>query len=146
MKFNWGTGIALVIIVFLIAVISFVLFTTTIPIDLVEEDYYPRELNYQEQITMQANTDALEEKLTFEKTDSLLLVSFPDFFRGKVVSGTILVYRPSDHTQDKLYPIELDSNNFFYIPAFRLLPGKYILKANWTCEGIPYYQENVFIN
>lgn len=136
----------MVIIIFLIAVISFVLFTTTIPIDLVEEDYYPRELNYQDQITMQANTDALEEKLAFEKTDSLLVVSFPDFFREKEVKGTILVYRPSDPAQDKLYPIVLDSNNYFYIPAFNLLPGKYILKANWTCEGIPYYQENVLIN
>ena len=146
MKINWGTGILIVIIIFLVAVISFVLFTTTIRINLVEEDYYPKELNYDHQINKQANTEALSEKVDFSRLDSLIIITFPDFFDGKLVEGTVLVYRPSDNSQDKLFGIELDSANRFIIPTTRLLPGKYILKADWTCEGIHYYQENIFIN
>ncbi|HSG68618.1 MAG TPA: FixH family protein [Bacteroidales bacterium] len=146
MRINWGTGILIVIIIFLIAIISFVLFTTTHKINLVEEDYYPKELNYDSQMEKQANTDALVEKISFIKGDSAVLIAFPQSFAGKEVEGSILVYRPSDYAKDKLYPIRLDTAGQQFIPTGNLLPGKYIFKVDWVCDGVKYFQEQVIIN
>jgi hypothetical protein len=146
MKINWGTGILIVIIVFLIAIISFVIFTTTHKVNLVEEDYYPKELNFDSQIEKNSNTEALDEKVSFIVKDSLVVIAFPDFVDAKLVEGTILVYRPSDYDEDLRYNIELDTNNYQYIPTYKLLQGKYILKIDWTFEGKNYFQEKVIIN
>jgi len=146
MKINWGTGILIFILVFLATIISFVVFTTTQKINLVEEDYYPKELNFDEQIDKNTNTAGLDEKINFIILDSLILIDFPDFFDAKTVEGSILVYRPSDDNADLLYKIDLDTNGYQFIPTKTLLKGKYILKIDWTCEKVNYFQEKVIIN
>ena len=146
MKINWGTGILIVIIVFLVAIISFVIYTSTIKVNLVEEDYYPKELNFDDQIEKNTNTEALVEKVNFIVFDSLILIDFPDFFDKKVVEGSILVYRPSDYAEDLRYNIDLDTNGYQFIPTHTLLKGKYILKLDWTCEGVNYCPEKVIMN
>lgn len=146
MKINWGTGILIFIIIFLIALISFVIFTTTHKINLVEEDYYPKELNYDTQIEKNTNTEALDEKISISLADSLIILEFPGLTEGKEVEGSILLYRPSDFEEDKLYSIQLDSNLRQILPASGLLPGKYIIKIDWTCDEVSYFQEKVIIN
>lgn len=146
MKINWGTGILIFIILFLIAIISFVIFASTHKVNLVEKDYYPKELNFDSQIEKNANAEALYEKISISKTDSLIIIDFPGFFRGKTVEGSILLYRPSDFEKDKLFSIQLDTSLRQVIPATDLLPGKYYVKIDWSCDGIPYFQEKVIIN
>lgn len=147
MKINWGTGILIFIILFLIAIISFVIFANTQKVKLVEEDYYPKELNFDSQMEKQANAEALIEKVSIGlTTDALIFIHFPEFFNPKQVEGSILIYRPSDDKEDILYEITLDSNSYQVLPAKELLPGKYIIKLDWTSEGIEYFQEQVIIN
>lgn len=146
MKFTWGTGILLVIIIFLIAIISFVFFSRTQKVNLVEEDYYPKELNFDTQIEKQSNTEALTEKIRFTVSDSVIVVDFPAFVEEEMVEGTIQVYRPSDFEEDLLYTIELDSGGMQYIPTEGLLPGRYIIKVDWSFDGKEYYQEKAIIN
>jgi len=147
MKINWGTGILIFIVLFLIAIVSFVIFATTQKVNLVEEDYYPKELNFDSQMEKNANTEALSEKVIFGQIeDSLIFIHFPKFFIPEQVEGSIHIYRPSDDKEDLLYRIKLDSNAYQLLPADNLLPGKYIIKLDWTFEGVEYYQEQVLIN
>ena len=146
MKINWGTGILIVIIIFLVTMISFAFYTTTQKVNLVEKDYYPKELNFDTQIEKNSNTEALEEKISFIKDDSLLLVRFPSFVEANKVEGSILVYRPSDFEEDIKYTITLDTNRIQYIPTNKLLPGKYIIKVDWAYQGVNYFQEKAIIN
>ncbi|RLD31593.1 MAG: hypothetical protein DRI97_13045 [Bacteroidetes bacterium] len=147
MKINWGTGILIFIILFLIAIISFVIFANTQKVKLVEEDYYPKELNFDSQMEKQANAEALTEKVSIGlSADSLIFIRFPEFFDQKQVKGSILIYRPSDDKEDIYYEIALDSNSSQILPAGELLPGKYIIKLDWTAAGVKYFQEQVIIN
>ena len=50
MKFNWGTGIFISIIIFFIAIFIFLYIAFTNENDLVENDYYPQEIEYQNRI------------------------------------------------------------------------------------------------
>ncbi|MEN8224412.1 MAG: FixH family protein [Bacteroidota bacterium] len=146
MKLNWGTGILIVIIIFLILIISFVIFSSTQKVNLVEEDYYPKELNFDSQIEKNSNTEALDEKINFIVKDSMIIIGFPDFADETKIEGSIHVYRPSDYKEDLLYKIKPDTNGYQYIPTSGLLPGKYIVKVDWLYEGVNYFQEKVIIN
>jgi hypothetical protein len=66
--------------------------------------------------------------------------------KGKRVDGSILLYRPSDYEEDKLFTIQLDSNLRQVLPATGLLKGKYIIKIDWNCDDVAYFQEKVIIN
>ena len=53
MKFNWGTGIVLAFAAFIVFILYFVVLSTRDPAsnhDLVTEDYYKKELKYQEDL------------------------------------------------------------------------------------------------
>ena len=146
MKFNWGTGIFIFIILFFIAIFSFVFYTTTHEVNLVEQSYYPRGLEYDAQQEKMNNTAGLAQKIRFEKSKEVLRILFPDFLNEDSVSGTIRLYRPSDYKKDILFNIQLDSASSQIIPAEGLLPGKYIIKVDWSHMGINYYQEEVYIH
>jgi hypothetical protein len=50
MKFNWGTGIVLSFIIFAASILMIVLFPFNQKADLVSDNYYEREIKFQEQI------------------------------------------------------------------------------------------------
>jgi hypothetical protein len=112
----------------------------------VEEDYYPRELVYDSQQEKMTNTANLIEKISFEKTREMILLVFPGFINADSISGTIMLYRPSDHRRDVQYRISLDTAYSQVIPAGKLLPGKYIIKVDWSFRGKSYYQEEVYLH
>jgi hypothetical protein len=141
MKINWGTGILIVIIIFLIAMISFVIFTTSHKVNLVEKDYYPKGLKYDNHMEKSANALALEEQVGVARSDSGLIITFPDFFLDKKLDGKVLFYRPSDAGDDKSFEIKLDTNLQQHIPAGSLVPGRYVIKIDWNCDSVSYYQE-----
>ncbi len=146
MKFNWGAGILIFIILFFIAIFSFVYYTTTHDINLVEKDYYPKELEYNTQQEKMSNTAALDEKISFDKSAALIIIQFPAFTIEDTVKGNIQLYRPSDFKKDIVIPISIDTNLIQQVQASSLLPGKYIIKVDWTFKGISYYQEEVYIH
>jgi len=146
MKINWGTGILIVIIVFFIAIFSFIFFSTTQKVNLVEEDYYPKELDFDTQMDKIRNTNNLDEKILFEFPEELIVISFPEIVRNKTPNGSILIYRPSDYEDDITIDIQLNDDNQQILSSKELLAGKYIIKIDWELEGIRYYQEKSFIN
>ena len=147
MKFNWGTGILLFIILFFVVIFSFVYFTTTQKINLVEEDYYEKELMFQQQIDRKKNTKPFIDHFIVRQHEDALAISFPGFFKDKKMDGSIHFYRPSDEKLDLLYKLELDSTGAQYFSMEKLQGGKYIVKISWTADSIPYYfEETLLIN
>lgn len=140
-KFHWGTGIFLFIGLFFITVVSFVIWTTTQDISLVEKDYYPKGVRFDEQRTKMANTSALAEKISATINKEQIILKFPDVVRNKKPEGTIWVYRPSDISKDSRITVNPDTSGIQIIPRNTLSIGKYILKIDWTMDSIPYYQE-----
>ena len=145
MKFSWGTGILMVIIAFLLAVLGFFIFSSQQEYQLVEEDYYPKELKYGETIEKINNAARLGEKIRILQAGESVVFTFPSVVKGKTAAGTILVYRPSDARKDFTVPVQTDPEGQQVIPTSSMIPGKYIFKIDWSLEGISYYQEEEFI-
>jgi len=141
---NWGSGLFIFILVFFIAAFSFIYFSYLQNADLVDINYYPKEIEYQKQIDKISNYERLKEDLTATIKQDFIIISFP-LSHKKTINGEIHIYRPSDASLDNRIEIQTDRNNQQFIANEKLLPGKYILKIDWRCDEIGYYKELTII-
>lgn len=146
MKWNWGTGIFIVIVLFLGACFAFIIYSQRQKWSMVEEDYYPKELRHEEKLVKMRNANALSMQLEVRLDKSDMIIQFPADFHGSTIKGTIDVYRPSDETLDVILPVSADTSLTQLIPLTRLSKGRYVVKVDWTSGGKDYYKEqDIFI-
>ena len=140
MKFNWGTGIVLAFVAFIAFILYFVALSFRDPAsnhDLVTEDYYKKELKYQEDLDASRNLEDIGGDVKTTITDKGLRIEFPEVMKPEKIKGTVSLYRPSNKQLDFETPIQL-SNKQLLIPKSRLLDGRWDIRVYWTYEGKPY--------
>ena len=140
MKFNWGTGIVLSFVAFILFILYFVVLSFRDPEsnhDLVTEDYYKQELNFQQDLDAARNLNESGERILVEKTGEGLRVEFPTAFAADKITGTVSLYRPSNKQLDFNTPIQLSERQLL-IPKSRLLDGRWDIRIEWTYQGTPY--------
>jgi nitrogen fixation protein FixH len=145
--FSWGTGIAIFIIGFLILNVVFVFFAFGEKVDLVTENYYAKELKYQDEIDKQNNYASLEHEIQFIATGSSVTFKFPGKFITSEIKGEVHFYRPSNSSNDIIFPLELNNFGEFVIPTNSLKKGFWKIKLNWELKEEKYFrEEKIFIN
>jgi hypothetical protein len=105
--------------------------------DLVTEDYYAQELEYQNDIDKENNAKTLNQNLTWEKINEGIIIKFPKDFEEKNIKGNVFLYRPSNKQFDFEIPISLSNHNLL-IPDKRLLDGRWNIKIDWQYNGKSY--------
>lgn len=137
-KFNWGHGITVFYICFVAAVATALVASFGVDHSLVVDDYYAKDLAYQSQYEKVQNNLADESIIiNNDKANDQLIIEFPDI---EDVEGTVFFYRPSDKSQD--FKVQLQ-NKQSKISTDKLIPGKWILKIDWTKNGKPLYKEEM---
>ena len=106
--------------------------------DLVVEEYYKKELEFQEQLDNERNAQQLMEDLSVEKTEAGFLVRFPEDFDIEKIKGKMFLYRPSNKQLDFEIPVSL-SYHTLLVPDKRLVGGRWNIEINWE-----YGQESYF--
>lgn len=144
-KFNWGTGILITIIVFMIITISTVLFLMNQDVDLVATDYYNKGIQHQEQIDRVNRTNEMDDAVQINPENGLVRLVFPKSFAEKNINGTIQFYRPSDSKKDFSLPISIDTSAQQMVPTQNLDKGYWTVKLNWTQDSVEYYKESSFV-
>ena len=142
---NWGWKIVLAFSLFGAYIGSLVFLSFQETIDLVSDDYYQQELDYQQQIDKIANNRALRAPLTFSQQSQQLVVQFPSDLVAEV-RGEIQLFRPSDARNDQTVSIALNADQQQIIATDRLIQGYYKIKVDWTSGTAAYYtEESIFI-
>lgn len=140
MKFNWGTGVVIAFILFISFIMYFVISMNTdknLDHDLVNENYYKQELEFQNDINKEKNAKTLASKVTWKKTAEGIVVSFPTDLEDKNITGKIFLYRPSNKQLDFETTILLSNHNLL-IPDKRLLDGRWNIKIDWSYKDTNY--------
>jgi len=146
-KLNWGSGIAIFYGVFFITVLLFVFYTFYLNWDLVTEDYYKKEITYQEQIDKKIRTEKLSKNIfiNFLEKEKKIKIVFPEKFSDENMEGIILLYRPSNAALDKKIDLELNAQGMQTIDCKNLHPGNWRIKISWTFNNVQYYYEQQII-
>lgn len=137
MKFNWGTGILIFLIIFLLACAAFIIFALRQDVNLVHKDYYEKGVDHTDKMNVDARSNQFGAKINIDYNNDYLLVSFDQSLAASIDSGEVLMYRPSGSNQDVYYPMTF-SENTLKIPKENLIQGRYILKLSWYSGGLKY--------
>jgi len=138
---NWGNRIVLAFVCFAGFIGYMVVRAFQEDFDLVAEDYYAQEINYEQKLVKLANTEATGRSVKIKQESSHVIIEFPD----KLAEGTIEFYHPSRALFDKSYKIDL-KDGAQLIAKENLVPGNYRININWRAEGRDFLQESkIFI-
>lgn len=140
MRMNWGTSIVIAFALFMTFILYFVFKVQSdsqYDHEMVTEEYYKKELNFQGQLDKQQNANNLIEKIAIESNESGLQIAFPSDFDYKKIKGKVSLYRPSNQKLDFEIPISLSSSNLL-IPKTDLAGGRWDISIEWEYEGKEY--------
>lgn len=141
LKFSWGTGIAIFIVLFICFYISLMLLTRQRKFHMVSDEYYPESIEFESRIKKTRNAQSLKEKVQINiKGDSIQIV-LPDWESGYKATGTAYFYRPNNSLEDMSIPLMVNKLGEQVFKAKQLKTGRYIVKMNWQISDIDYYDE-----
>lgn len=144
-KMSWGSWIVVAIVLFVAATFVMVYISMNQRVDLVTDDYYEKELQFQQHIDIVKNTNALEGKVSFDFSSSMMNITFPKAGDPKQYSGMIVVFRPSDKSMDIVRDVSVDSAYSQHISTADLMKGMWRVKISWSVGGQNYYTEQPVI-
>lgn len=142
---QWPWGIGLFYVVFVLSLLVFLFFSFYNTWDLVEENYYQKDITYQQQIDRMAHANALSSKPTFvySKTKKQIVLSMPAQFTPNTLRGKILFFKPADKAKDVSINLICNDQNKQVIPTTQLGSGMWRIKFTWSDAEKSYYMEEV---
>lgn len=141
MKINWGTGIAIFYITFVIALVSVVIYSFNNTVDLVQPDYYHKDINYEK--FRQKRENGSESPLEVVRKDKQISLVFPtEMAQAK---GTVTLFRPSNKKLDTTYKLKLDAENKMQIDISAFPRGLWKLQTDWEKGGKFFYNEKKLV-
>ncbi len=147
MRFTWGHA-AIAIPVTIVVVFTTVLIMSMAEdrkTELVTDDYYAKEIQFQDQLDRVKNALALETDFTWNKEGSDWVLGLKGNYDINEIEGTLTLFRPSDSKLDFEIPMQLDTNYQQRVPTSKMVNGKYQLQVFWTVEGKEcYLEKNIF--
>ena len=145
MKLNWGTGILIFLILFLLAAGFFIGFAMRQEVSLVHKDYYEKGVDHSQQMDVEARSAQFQSAIGTQMNQGGLQIDIESSLVAKMDSARFHLYRPSDSKFDIQQSFE-SSESPLIIPGEELIPGRYILKVYWTWNGLNYeIDQTVFI-
>ena len=145
MKMNWGTGIFITLVIFLIGMMTLVIISSMQPLNLVSPDYYPKGIDYQKQINKISRVKALDKKIEFSQNDGNVYIEFPSLDSLNTIDGEILFFFPRDSNLDQAYKINVNEALIQVVSTEGMAKGRCIIKVDWSQNSIDYYLEQAIM-
>lgn len=145
MKFNWGTGILIFLILFLLACGLFIGFAMRQEVSLVHEDYYEKGVDHTQHMNVEARSAQYLNAVGTQLNNGALQIDIERSLAAKMDSAHFELYRPSDSKRDIRRSFDAAESPLI-IPGKELIPGRYILKIYWSWDGLNYeIDQTIFI-
>jgi len=144
-KFNWGTGILVTIIVFMVITISTVVYLMNQDVDLVANDYYDKGIHHQEQIDRMNRTNKMGNEVSINPENGFIRLVLPKSFKQKGLVGSVQFYCPSNSKKDFAVTLSVDTSAQQIIPTQNMDKGYWKVKLIFTQEDVEYFKESSFV-
>jgi nitrogen fixation protein FixH len=137
---NWEKSIVLCFVLFATFVGIMAYKMATAKVDLVQKNYYQKEIEFQKHINQVNNSSDFKSTkiMTYLPENQVLRIGFPT----AVSKGEVLFFRPSDKTLDFTIPIQRIS--LFNYSTKLLQKGRWKVQVTWSDGRLEYYFEDEF--
>lgn len=144
LKFNWGVGITLFIILFVGFMLTLVFKAGQQNHELVTENYYEKELEFKAILDKKENAkNTFAEQLTCEIKKDSVIILFPPEVNGNI-TGNIYFFKPSKKADDITFKINTTDHSHS-IPLQQLTSGMFKVKVDWQVNKEEYYNESTLV-
>jgi len=139
---NWGKGIAVFLILFIGFILTLAIILMQANTDLVGEDYYKKEMAYENEIIAESNAKKAGAKVIAEVSEEGLFIHIKNIESPEDV--TIHLLRGNNQELD----VSLKGDGAAtFIERSELVKGKYILTTTWKKEETPYQiKKDIWVN
>src|SRR6476646_4917971 len=104
---NWGYKILFVYAAFVLMIVGMVYVSSKQTNEMQEENYYVKELKYQDVINGKNNLNALPGRTSITGSVSELKIKIPPGAAANITNGKISLLCPSDKKKDISFPLEV---------------------------------------
>jgi len=141
MKFNWGTGIFIFLIIFVLSILSFVFFAFQQDVNLVHEEYYQKGVDFDNERGMRERAKLEDYRFSIGQNKELVNISIDETYFSEISDVEAYFYRPSDRREDIKFQFK---SSILEVSTTKLIRGKYDLKISWKKDGKDYLLEKYF--
>lgn len=139
---NWGWKITVLYVLFAAGILSLVFLSVNEKIDLVDKNYYEKELVHQSRLDQQSNYNALTEKCSVRLANGNATVKYP-YQLNEIEAATVKVYCPSNNAFDASYNLTASTDSAFTFTLPNGIPSRFNIEVFWKKDGKEYYFEEV---
>ncbi|MCF7823888.1 MAG: FixH family protein [Candidatus Marinimicrobia bacterium] len=143
----WMWGLIATIVTLMLFFVGFAIWTFQDDVELVYDNYYDKDMVFEQQIRRVERTEALTNKpsIKYEQDTQIVLIEFPAQLGHKNPVGEILMFRPADLHKDRIFSLQLQGDTLQSIGVPDLDKGLWRAKLSWKSGGLEYYQEQMFM-
>jgi len=141
MKLNWGHGIFIAIVLFMGMIISYVVVmmsSASADHRLVEQDYFKKDLAYQNIIDAKSNLNILSDTVVVEQNEQKLHIYLPTSH----AKGKVTLQRMEQVDMDKV--IEFETTEV-HLDIDKLKKGIWLYSISWADLEKNYYYKSKFV-
>lgn len=142
---NWGKGITLVIILFIITMLGMVFYASKQTNEMVENNYYDKELKYQSLIDASKNLNVISTDSLIVQEENQLKVVIPNALVNGFKDGNIEFLSSDAEKKDTNIAFSPDSTGNYIIPRNDIKSGYYNARIKWVSNEKNYYREQKVI-
>ncbi|MCZ4407399.1 FixH family protein [Cryomorphaceae bacterium 1068] len=142
---NWGHKIAIVYGLFVAFMIGMLIMSMNYDNDLVTEDYYAKELAYQDKIDAGQNLAQADFDVEVKMVDGKLKLLFDRLPAVHTVSGEVKFYKPDNEKMDETHPIIMEANSNEMEISSKGKQGRYKVQVTFELEGKSFYKEQELV-
>lgn len=139
MKLNWGTGIAIFYGVFVFFLAFQLIRSMQYDRSLVVDDYYAKDLAYQQHFNRMVNARDLDQGVRFQQGAGKLEIAFPASHDSPV--GQVWFYKPDAIELDHVLEIKTNEHRAMLTDISALRKGLWKIKVTWSEGGVDYFDE-----
>jgi hypothetical protein len=145
MKLNWGTGITIALILFMGFIVTLVVIVSNQSVELVAENYYDLEINYEDRIVATSNGHKFYDSIEVTQFNGNVFIQFPNQFTADNVTGQVHLYRANNVAMDVVMPLDEIKDHQLVIPESNVAKGKYNVQISWKKLDKNYFIDKSII-
>jgi len=134
---NWGKGIIIFMASFMAFILWMVFTLMSKNTDLESEDYYKKEIAYEQEIQAQRNANDAIEKVKISENKEFIILQFPS--KEKIDTVSVEFFKPNDKKGDQLFA-EVGTKTMM-VDKKKLQKGVYLINIHYQIATKKFLQK-----
>jgi hypothetical protein len=134
---NWGKGIIIFMASFMTFILWMVFTLMSKNTDLESEDYYKKEIAYEQEIQAQRNANDAKEKVKISENKEFIILQFPS--KDKIDTVSVEFFKPNDKKGDQLFA-EVGTKTMM-VDKKKLQKGVYLINIHYQIATKKFLQK-----